>query len=89
MTDPTIILADEPTGDLDKESAGLVMGLLQQLNRELGKTLVMVTHDPRTTAYANQTLHLEKGRLVERQGVDGSDASVPVAAPLSSFVEQE
>lgn len=65
VTDPTIILADEPTGDLDRTSARNIMELLQQLNRELGKTLVMVTHDPKTTDYANLTLHLEKGRLVE------------------------
>ncbi len=65
VTDPTIILADEPTGDLDKTSAANVMQLLQRLNSELGKTLIMVTHDPKTTEYAKRTLHLEKGRLVE------------------------
>lgn len=65
VTDPGIIVADEPTGDLDKPSAHAVMELLQRLNRELGKTIIMVTHDPRTTAYAKRTLHLEKGRLVE------------------------
>lgn len=65
VTDPGIIVADEPTGDLDKPSAHAVMDLLQRLNRELGKTIIMVTHDPRTTAYAKRTLHLEKGRLVE------------------------
>ncbi|MHC4991823.1 MAG: ABC transporter ATP-binding protein [Planctomycetota bacterium] len=65
VTDPAIILADEPTGDLDKEAAGAVMQLLQRLNDELGKTLIMVTHDPKTTSYARRTLHLEKGRLVE------------------------
>jgi putative ABC transport system ATP-binding protein len=65
VTDPTIILADEPTGDLDKQSATNVMELLQRLNRELERTLVMVTHDPKTAEYAHKTLHLEKGRLVE------------------------
>lgn len=65
VTDPTIIVADEPTGDLDKQSAHAVMELLQRLNRELGKTIIMVTHDPHTTGYAERTLHLEKGRLVE------------------------
>ena len=65
VTDPTIILADEPTGDLDKNSALNVMELLQKLNQELGKTLIMVTHDPKTTDYAKQTLHLDKGKLVE------------------------
>ncbi|MGP1272221.1 MAG: ABC transporter ATP-binding protein [Phycisphaerales bacterium] len=65
VTDPAIIVADEPTGDLDKPSAHAVMSLLRELNRELGKTIIMVTHDPKTTAYAARTLHLEKGRLVD------------------------
>ena len=65
VTDPAILVADEPTGDLDKPSAHAVMSLLQQLNRELGKTVIMVTHDPKTTDYAQRTLHLDKGRLVE------------------------
>ena len=65
VTDPKIIVADEPTGDLDKSSAHSIMSLLQELNRDLGKTIIMVTHDPKTTAYAKRTLHLEKGRLVE------------------------
>ncbi len=66
VTDPDIIVADEPTGDLDKPSAHAVMSLLQMLNQELGKTIVMVTHDPKTTDYATRTLHLDKGRLVEQ-----------------------
>ncbi|MEM1165990.1 MAG: ABC transporter ATP-binding protein [Planctomycetota bacterium] len=65
VTEPDIIVADEPTGDLDKRSAHAVMSLLQELNRELGKTIIMVTHDPKTTEYASRTLHLDKGRLVE------------------------
>ncbi len=65
VTDPAIIVADEPTGDLDKESAHAVMSLLQELNRGLDKTIIMVTHDPKTTDYATRTLHLDKGRLVE------------------------
>lgn len=64
VTDPAILVADEPTGDLDKPSARAVMLLLQELNRELDKTIVMVTHDPKTTDYAKRTLHLDKGRLV-------------------------
>lgn len=68
-TDPDIIVADEPTGDLDKSSAHAVMQLLQTLNSELGKTIVMVTHDPKTTEYATRTLHLEKGKLVEAEAV--------------------
>jgi putative ABC transport system ATP-binding protein len=66
VTDPEIIVADEPTGDLDKSSAHSVMQLLQSLNRELDKTIIMVTHDPKTTDYAKRTLHLDKGQLVEQ-----------------------
>jgi len=66
VADPTIIVADEPTGDLDASSAAAVMDLLKRLNEELAKTLIMVTHDPKTAAAAKQVLHLEKGRLVER-----------------------
>ncbi len=65
VSDPAIIVADEPTGDLDKPSALAVMELLQSLNQELGKTIIMVTHDPGTAAFAKRTLHLEKGRLAE------------------------
>lgn len=77
VTDPTILVADEPTGDLDKASAGQIMELLVRLNREIGKTLVMVTHDPRCAAYAGQVLHLEKGRLVEHAESLGSEGKVP------------
>ncbi len=65
VTRPTIVVADEPTGDLDKPSAHAVMKLLQRLNEEMGVTIIMVTHDPHTTEYAKRTLHLDKGRLVE------------------------
>ncbi len=65
VTDPRIIVADEPTGDLDSSAAGSVMALLSRLNEELGKTLIMVTHDAKCAGYATQTLHLEKGQLVE------------------------
>ena len=65
VTDPLIVVADEPTGDLDAHSAKSVMALLTRLNEELGKTLVMVTHDANCAAYAGRTLHLEKGRLIE------------------------
>ncbi|HYO07908.1 MAG TPA: ABC transporter ATP-binding protein [Tepidisphaeraceae bacterium] len=64
VTDPKIIVADEPTGDLDAAAAASVMNLLRRLHTELNKTLIMVTHDPRTAAFADRTLHLEKGRLV-------------------------
>lgn len=65
VTDPKIIVADEPTGDLDAESATAIMALLVRLNRELGKTLIVVTHDAKCASYAKRTLHLEKGRLLE------------------------
>lgn len=64
VTRPKIIVADEPTGDLDKPSAQAVMELLQRLNRDLDTTVIMVTHDPHTTRFANRTLHMEKGRLI-------------------------
>ena len=65
VTEPTILLADEPTGDLDRESATSVMNLLETLNKEHGLTIVMVTHDAKTTDWADIVLHLEKGRLIE------------------------
>ncbi len=80
VTEPSILVADEPTGDLDAESARNVMGLLKQLNKELGKTLIMVTHDPRSAAQAGLVLNLEKGRLVERQKEAAPPAAVAVAA---------
>jgi putative ABC transport system ATP-binding protein len=64
VTDPTIIVADEPTGDLDKPSAGAIMRLLQRLNTQFNKTILIVTHDPHAAEYARRTLHLEKGRLI-------------------------
>jgi putative ABC transport system ATP-binding protein len=65
VSDPTLLICDEPTGDLDRQSAEEILGLLQLLNREHGKTIVMVTHDPKAAEYARQTLHLDKGTLVE------------------------
>ncbi len=67
VTHPTLLLADEPTGDLDKESAQQIMDLLQRLNRERGQTIVMVTHDPATAARAGRLVHLEKGRIVDAE----------------------
>jgi len=66
VTDPTLLLADEPTGDLDAKAAGEVLTLLQRLNREFKKTIVMVTHDPHAAERASRILHLEKGTLVEQ-----------------------
>ena len=65
VSDPTLLICDEPTGDLDRQSAEEILGLLQTLNREHGKTIVMVTHDPKAAEYATHTLHLDKGNLVE------------------------
>ena len=62
-TDPTVILADEPTGDLDRDTADQVLDLLQRLNRELKKTILMVTHDHQAATYADQVIHLDKGKL--------------------------
>jgi putative ABC transport system ATP-binding protein len=64
VTDPTLLLCDEPTGDLDRKSGDEILDLLQALNREHGKTIIMVTHDPHAAARAKRTLHLEKGSLV-------------------------
>ena len=65
VTDPTLLLADEPTGDLDRKAGDEILDLLQALNRDHGKTIVMVTHDPRAAERAKRTIHLEKGVLVE------------------------
>jgi putative ABC transport system ATP-binding protein len=62
-TDPQVILADEPTGDLDRVTADSVLELLQRLNRELKKTILMVTHDPQAASYASKVIHLDKGKL--------------------------
>jgi len=61
--DPTLIVADEPTGDLDRTTAEEILGLLERLNREVGKTIVMVTHDPKAAEKAHRVIHLEKGVL--------------------------
>ena len=66
VTDPTILLADEPTGDLDRRNAEDVLELLTRLNREQKKTIVMVTHDPHAAERATRTLHIEKGKLVHQ-----------------------
>jgi putative ABC transport system ATP-binding protein len=66
VSDPTLLVCDEPTGDLDRHSAEEILTLLQQLNRDHGKTIIMVTHDPKAAEYASHVLHLDKGTLVER-----------------------
>ncbi len=66
VSDPTLLICDEPTGDLDRQSAEEILVLLQRLNREHGKTIIMVTHDPKAAEYATNTLHLDKGTLAEQ-----------------------
>jgi len=65
ISDPTLIVADEPTGDLDRTTAEEILGLLDRLNRELGKTIIMVTHDPKAAEKAHRVAHLEKGVLTD------------------------
>jgi len=66
VSDPSLLVCDEPTGDLDRQSAEDVLNLLQALNRDHGKTIVMVTHDPKAAEHAKHTLHLDKGTLAEQ-----------------------
>ncbi len=70
VTDPTLLLCDEPTGDLDRKSGDEVLSLLQALNREQGKTIIMVTHDPHASARANRTVYLNKGQLFAEKPAD-------------------
>ena len=71
VTDPQILVADEPTGDLDGESADAILELLGRLHTEFGCTLVMVTHDPKAASHAQEIIRLEKGRIVGREGREG------------------
>ena len=66
VSDPTLLVCDEPTGDLDRKTADEILTLLQQLNRQHGKTIIMVTHDPRAAEFATHTLHQDKGQLAEQ-----------------------
>ena len=66
VTDPTLLLCDEPTGDLDRKAGDEILDLLQGLNREHGKTIIMVTHDPHASARASRTVHLDKGQLSDQ-----------------------
>ncbi len=65
VTDPRLVVADEPTGNLDAQSAQDVLGILKLLSQQVGKTVIMVTHDPKAAAYGSRSIHLEKGRLAE------------------------
>ncbi len=64
VTDPTLVVADEPTGNLDSQSARDVLNVLQSLAREAGRTVIMVTHDPKAAAFSSRTVQLEKGELL-------------------------
>ena len=66
VTDPTVLLCDEPTGDLDRKSGDEILTLLQTLNRDHGKTIIMVTHDPHASARARRIVYLDKGRLSDQ-----------------------
>jgi putative ABC transport system ATP-binding protein len=79
VSDPDLLVCDEPTGDLDRQSAEEVLALLRTLNREHGKTVVMVTHDPKAASYAGHILHLDKGTLVDQ--APQFPAQGPAAAP--------
>jgi putative ABC transport system ATP-binding protein len=67
ITDPTLLLCDEPTGDLDRKSGDEILSLLQALNREHGKTIIMVTHDPHASVRAKRTVYLDKGQLFKEK----------------------
>ncbi|PYO59006.1 MAG: ABC transporter ATP-binding protein [Candidatus Rokuibacteriota bacterium] len=71
VSDPTLLVCDEPTGDLDRGTGAEILTLLQVLNREHGKTVVMVTHDPKAAEYARRRLHLDKGTLAPDRGMGG------------------
>jgi len=65
IADPTILICDEPTGDLDRRTAEEILGLLQMLNRQYGKSIILVTHDPKAAGYASRQLHVDKGQLLD------------------------
>jgi len=82
--DPKVILADEPTGDLDRESAGAVLDLLTRLNRDFNKTILMVTHDPRAAERAREIIHLDKGKI---ERIERNEAQVGDRAPPDDRVD--
>lgn len=88
VTDPTLIVADEPTGDLDARSAEEILNLLCELQKSLHKTILLVTHDPRAAQRAERILHLEKGQLVEA-AVGGQDTAIRDGRPTMTTPSQE
>ncbi len=77
VMDPTLLVADEPTGNLDAHAAADVLSLLQRLNQEAGKTVILVTHDPKAASYARRTAHLETGELLNRSGQHSAVSGQP------------
>jgi len=86
VSDPDLLVCDEPTGDLDRQSAEEVLTLLRTPNREHGKTIGMVTHDPKAAGYASHTLHLDKGTLVEPAAEGGLHGAATAAAQTARVV---
>ncbi|MBI3410312.1 MAG: ABC transporter ATP-binding protein [Planctomycetes bacterium] len=84
VTDPTLIVADEPTGDLDARSAEEILNLLCELQKSLTKTILLVTHDPRAAERAQRIVHLEKGQLVEANGMAASNSSSDITVRQSN-----
>jgi putative ABC transport system ATP-binding protein len=82
VSDPDLIVADEPTGDLDAKSASEILGLLRELNREFGKTIVMVSHDPRATGFVDRVIHIDKGVLLDGGAADATDHAPPASGSL-------
>jgi putative ABC transport system ATP-binding protein len=80
VTDPDLIVADEPTGDLDARNAEEILGLLRQLKTDFGKTVVMVTHDPRAMRFADEVFHLDKGILLEGEAARRAGEAIMLAA---------
>jgi putative ABC transport system ATP-binding protein len=80
VTNPPLLVADEPTGDLDREAAAHILQLLRSLVREHGKTIVMVTHDAKAAAVADRVLHLDKGRLLEQEAAGhGAESNLAIS----------
>ena len=80
MTDPDLIVADEPTGDLDARNAEAILDLLRQLRQHFGKTVVMVTHDPRALRFVDDAYHLDKGVLLEGEEAARAQEAIRVSA---------
>src|SRR5262249_51855854 len=88
VTDPTLIVADEPTGDLDSKSAKEILDLMGELEKSLQKTILMVTHDPRAAERAGRIMHLDKGQLVATNPLGGDGAFRAGAAPVTGIQER-